>query len=348
MKIFKALAAAALGSAVAAGGASAEDLPAIEFNVVGSIGILSMYKDMEAPFWTETMAEASGGAIKARIKPFTELGFKGDEVFNLTANGTLQMSHAVLPYTAGAVPINESADLVGVVESVEELHKVVDAFRDHHTAYLAENHKLKVLGYGAYHSQVIYCRDAFTSIADLKGRKVRAAGASQQVFVSHLGGSPVSLAFGEVQTGLANGVVDCAITGALSGYLAKWHESANYISAMPVNHGVIAVIANMDWWNGLDPKVQDVMETQIAELETRMFDLAATETEAGLACNTGGTCSYGEPAGMTLVPVTEADNTLRGEALTAAVLPAFKERCGQACAEAWNATVGSVMGVTIE
>ncbi len=347
MKLRNLLAAAALVPMIGAA-AMAEELPETEFNVVGSIGVLSMYKAMEVPFWNETIPAASGGAIKAQVKPFTELGFKGGEVFNLTANGTLKMSHAVLPYTAGAVPTNESADLVGVVDSVEQLHKVVDAFRAYHTDFLAKNHGLKVLGYGTYHSQVIYCRDAFTSIADLKGRKVRAAGASQQVFVSHLGGSPISLAFGEVQTGLANGVVDCAITGALSGYFAKWHESANYISAMPVNHGVIAAVANMDWWNDLDPKVQALLEKEVAGLEARMFELAATETSAGLSCNTGGECAYGAPASMTLVPVTDADVALRKEALTTAVLPAFKDRCGDACATAWNDTIGKLMGIQIQ
>ncbi|MCB1807118.1 MAG: TRAP transporter substrate-binding protein DctP, partial [Candidatus Competibacteraceae bacterium] len=84
-----------------AGGALAADLPATQFNVVGSIGVLSMYKSVEAPFWSETIVEKSGGAIQAQIKPFNELGFKGGEVFNLVSNGTLQMAHQVLPYTAG-------------------------------------------------------------------------------------------------------------------------------------------------------------------------------------------------------------------------------------------------------
>lgn len=328
-------------------GAFAADLPATQFNVVGSIGVLSMYKSVEAPFWSETIVEKSGGAIQAQIKPFNELGFKGGEVFNLVSNGTLQMAHQVLPYTAGTVPMNESSDIVGVVSSVEELHKAADAFRATHAAILAEKHGVKLLGYGTYHSQVIYCRDEFTSIADLKGRKVRAAGASQQVFVSYLGGSPVSLAFGEVQTSLANGVVDCAITGALSGYLAKWYESANYISAMPINHGLIAHIANLAWWNGLDAGIQAMLSSELETMETRMFELAATETAAGLACNTGGDCGYGDPADMTLVPVTEADEALRATALSEAVLPAFKARCGDDCAKTWNATIGTVMGVTI-
>jgi TRAP-type C4-dicarboxylate transport system substrate-binding protein len=303
---------------------------------------------MELPFWTKTIPAKSGGAITAKIKPFNELGFKGGEVFNLVSKGTIPMAHVVLPYRAGAVPANESADLVGVGSSVGELQKAANAFRAYHASFLAKKYGVKLLGYGTYHSQVIYCRKAFKSIADLKGRKVRAAGASQQVFVKYLGGSPVSLAFSEVQPALANGVIDCAITGALSGYFAKWHQSAKFISAMPINHGLIAHMANLKWWNGLDPRIQKLLETQIVELETQMFALAAKETEKGLACNTKAPCDISKPAGMTLVPVTPADVALRKKALSEAVLPAFKKRCGAACAAEWNKTVGKAMGVTIK
>ena len=327
--------------------AHAADMPKTKLSVVGSIGVLSMYKAMEAPFWTKTVPGESSGAVTAQIKPFTELGFKGGEVFNLVSKGTVQMAHVVLPYTAGAVPTNESADLVGVVGSVGELHKAAKAFRAYHASYLEKKHGIKLLGYGAYHSQVIYCRKPFKSIADLKGRKVRAAGASQQVFVKYLGGSPIGLAFSEVQPALANGVVDCAITGALSGYFAKWHESAKFISAMPVNHGLIAHAANLKWWNAQDPKVQAFLSARLAKLEDDMFGLAAKETEIGLACNTKGPCAIGKPAGMTLVPVTDADIALRKKALTEAVLPAFKKRCGDECAAKWNETIGKSMGVQI-
>ncbi|WP_306259592.1 TRAP transporter substrate-binding protein [Pararhizobium sp. IMCC21322] len=325
----------------------AADIPETELNVVGSIGILSMYKDMESPFWNETIKESSDGAIKANLKPFNELGFKGGELFSLVSNGTVQMAHQVLAYTSGSVPMNEATDLVGVVADVEAVHIAAKAFRDTHAEFLAKDHNIKLLGYGTYQSQVIYCRDAFTSIADMKGRKVRASGASQQVFIEHLGGSPIGMSFGEVPTAMANGTIDCAITGALSGYQAKWHEPANYISALPINHGVIAHIANMDWWNSVDPAAQAVIEAGLTDLEEKMFALAKTETTDGLACNSGGACAYGDAANMTLVPVTDADRALRTEAANVAVLPAYKERCGEECSAAWNATIGAAMGFTI-
>lgn len=335
-------------AAVIAGVVPAAAQAETEMNVVGSIGVLSMYKSMEYPFWTETVPKISGGSIKANIKPFNELGFKGGELFNLVSDGTVQIAHQVLPYTAGAVPENESMDLVGVASSVEDVKKAANEFRASHAELLAAEHNIKLLGYGTYHAQVMYCRDAFTSMSDLKGRKIRAAGASQQVFVEFIGASPISMAFGEVSTAMTSGAVDCGITGALSGYLAKWHEPAGYISAMPVNFGVIAHIANLDWWNGLEADVQQTLSEGLKELENNMFALAETETASGLACNTGGECAYGDAADLVLVPVSDADAALRSEAARTAVLPAFKERCGASCADSWNSTVGKALGFSID
>lgn len=84
------------------------------------------------------------------------------------------------------------------------------------------------------------------------------------------------------------------------------------------------------------------------KLEEDMFALAVTETADGLSCNTGGNCSYGDAADMTLVPTSDADKALMSEAATAAVLPAYKERCGDACATAWNETIGAAMGFEIK
>jgi TRAP-type C4-dicarboxylate transport system substrate-binding protein len=338
----------ALAFTLAASAAMAQDLPKTSFNAVGSIGTLSMYQAMELPFWSETIPARSNGAITVTVKPFTELGFKGPEIFRLVSTGTLQFATTVLNYNSGEVPMNEAADLVGLVGSVEELQEVLNVFRPTYAAFLEREHGLKLLGFGSYQAQVIYCRDAFASLADLKGRKIRASGASQQAFVSHLGASPLTIAFAETQPALTSGVVDCAITGALSGYRAKWHQAANYISPMPVNFGVAAQLANLAWWNGLDPRVQAFLEAELRTLEEAILDQAKTETATGLACNTGtGPCPEGEPASMTLVPVTEADEALRRGALTEVILPAFAGRCGAECVETWNATIGAHLGVSI-
>ncbi len=324
-------------------------LPPTQFNVVGSIGNLSMYTNREVPFWNETIPKESGGAVKVQVKPFTELGFKGPEIFRLVSTGTIQFASTVLNYNSGEVPMNEAADLVGLVGSVEELQKVANEFRPAFSEFLEKTHNIKLLGFGTYQAQVMYCRAPFQSIADLKGRKIRASGASQQAFVQHLGASPLTIAFAEVQPALARGVVDCAITGALSGYRSKWHEAATHISPLPVNFGLVAHLANLTWWRGLDPKVQQFLETQVRTLETSIFEQAKTETQTGINCNTGtGSCPEGQPAAMKLVAVTPADEALRKDALEKAILPSFAQRCGTACVAVWNEKIGKPLGLSIK
>lgn len=328
--------------------AQTSGLPATSFNVVGSIGNLSMYTNREVPFWNEIVPRESAGAIKVQLKPFTELGLKGPEIFRLVSQGTMQMAMTVLNYNSGEVPMNEAADLVGLVGSVEELHGVLKGFRSTYAKFLDEKHGLKLLGFGTYQAQVVYCRDSFTALSDLKGRKVRASGASQQAFVNHIGGSPINLAFAEVQPALGTGVIDCAITGALSGYRSKWHEAAKFISPMPVNFGVSAFLANKKWWMTLDPKVQTFLEAQMIKLEDSIFDQAKTETQTGINCNTGtAPCGEGQAATMKLVPVTPADEALRKDALTKAILPAFAQRCGAECVTMWNTVIGEPLKVKI-
>lgn len=334
--------------ALLAAPALAQPLPETRFNAVGTIGNLSMYQNREVPFWNETIPRVSGGAIRVQVKPFTELGFRGPEIFRLVSQGTLQFASTVLNYNSGEVPMNEAADLVGLFGSVEELRAGAEAIRAEYAKFLEARHGIKLLGFGTYQAQVIYCRDAFTQVADLRGRKVRASGASQQAFVNFLGGSPVTIAFAEVQPALSSGVVDCAITGALSGYRSRWHEAARYISPMPVNFGLVAHLANLRWWNSLDARVRTLLELELRNLEAGIFEQASTETATGIACNTGtAPCPEGAPASMRLVPLTPADEALRKRAFSEAILPAFAQRCGAECVTTWNATVGALVGTTV-
>jgi hypothetical protein len=116
---------------------------------------------------------------------------------------------------------------------------------------------------------------------------------------------------------------------------------------MPVNFGLIAHVANLNWWKGLNPGVQQLLETQLRKLEADVFEQARSEAAVGIACNTGGTCSEGPPASMKLVAVTPADDKLRREALEKAVLPAFAKRCGADCVKLWNDTIGKALNITL-
>ena len=325
--------------------AHAQTLPKVELNVVGNLGITTMYKEQELPFWTKTIPERSNGAITAQIKPWNELGMKGPEVFRLLQQGVYNIATAQMGHMAGDAPINDATDIAGLSPTMDTFRQVTDSFRPVISSFYEDKMQLRLLGLWSFQAQVLYCRDRIASLTDLKGRKVRTSGASQADFIEHFGGSGVPVAFGEVYQALQKGVIDCAITGTLGGYSAKWHEGAKYLYPLPINWGSSANAANLKAWNALPQVTRDFLQKNIGELEQAIWAQNKRENDIGLACNTGGACPIGPAANMTLVAVAPQDEALRREALLQTVLPRWSKRCGADCVRSWNDTVGKVVNL---
>ena len=316
-------------------------------NVVGNIGITTQSKTLEAPFWNEVIVKASGGDITANFKPWNEMGLKGPEVFRLLGQGIMNIATAQLGHHAGDAPINDATDLAGLSPTIEKFRQVTNAFRPALASFYSDSLQLELLTMQSFQAQILYCRDEFTGLRDLEGRNVRSSGASQADFIEYFGGTAVNMSFGEVQQGLQQGVIDCAITGTLGGYSAKWHEGADFLYTLPINWGAGATAANKSWWDVLSERDRNVIRTGLADLEDAMWALNAEENEIGIACNTSGPCPLGEAAGMTRVDPSPGDIGLRAAAMREAVLPGFAARCGADCVATFNATIGPVAGLTI-
>jgi TRAP-type C4-dicarboxylate transport system substrate-binding protein len=343
MKLANKTACAVLAGLCLAGTGMAQTKAALQ--VVGNLGITTQSKELEQPFWAKQVPEATGGRITASFKPWNEMGLKGPEVFKMLGQGVFDVGTSQLGFVAGDNAINDATDLAGVSPDIDTFQKVTRAFRPELEKHY-EQQKIKVLGLFSYQAQVLFCRNEIKGLADLKGRKVRTSGASQADFVGYFGGSGINMAFGEVQQALQNGVIDCAITGTLGGYKAKWHDGAKYLFALPINWGAGLSGMNMASWRKLDAVTQATLQEQYAKLEKAIYEQNVRENDLGLACNTGGACSEGPAAKMTLVQPTAADVELRKKALVEQVLPRWAQRCGAACMKSWNETVGKVAGLT--
>lgn len=332
------------GLCLAAGVAQAQSK--VSLQVVGNLGITTQYKELEEPFWTKQIPAATGGKVTATIKPWNEMGLKGPEVFRMLGQGVFDVGTSQLGFVAGDNAINDATDLAGVSPDIQTFWTVTQAFRPHLASYYEQQVKAKILGMFSFQAQVLFCRDDIKGLADLKGRRVRTSGASQADFVSYFGGSGINMAFGEVQQALQNGVVDCAITGTLGGYKAKWYEGAKYLYALPINWGAGVSAINLNSWRKLDAATQQTLQAEYAKLEKAVFDQNVRENELGLACNTGGQCSEGPAAKMVLVKPSATDLELRKQALVNQVLPRWAARCGAACVKNWNESVGNVVKLT--
>lgn len=332
---------------LAATAASAQDLPKTNLKIVGGLSNLTAYQDYEQPFWTKAIPEKSKGQVTAEIKGFNEMGLKGPELLRLMSQGVVEFGTATLSYFASDNPINEAIDLAGLAPDVKTARAITKAFEPAYAKFYGEGSKVRLLGISPYPAQVLFCNADMKGLADLKGKKVRTSSRTQAEFVEAFGGSSVTMAFGEVVPALQNKVVDCAITGSLSGYSAKWYEVATHLLALPINWNQQIHAVNQKAWEKLDPKVQAFITTNIGTLVNDIWDAAAKQTQLGYDCNTGAAaCTLPVKGKMVLVTPSDADKALLKKVLADQVLPKWAARCSADCVTSFNATVGKELGLT--
>ena len=191
---------------------------------------------------------------------------------------------------------------------------MVDAARPMVSDIYRDRFNSHVLAIAPYPPQVVFCNAEISELSDLEGLKVRASGRMTAKLLEALGAEGVNVSFSEVPGALQKGVVDCAVTGAGSGYSAGWWEVSTHLLPIPLGGWDSVVTAmNMDKWNGLDAATQTLITEQV---------------KSGFE-------------------VSDEDFNRARDILTSEVLPEWAERAGGDWATRWNDSVGKVVGVTI-
>ena len=147
---------------------------------------------------------------------------------------------------------------------------------------------------------------------------------------------------------VSKGVVDCAITGTLSGHQIGLSDVTTHIHTMAISWGLSLFGANRSAWDALPGDNRDLIRAGVRDLERQIWEAADGDTQAGLACSTGAeTCAAARRARMTLVAISPDDEARRRTLLAATVLPSWIDRCGEACAHAWNRALAPLHGITL-
>jgi hypothetical protein len=249
----------------------------------------------------------------------------------------------------------EAVEVAGLVQDTATLQKVIDAALPELDKMYRIRAQVVPMTFWPTGGQGFWCAVPISSIDDLKGKKIRVFSSSMAEFVEALGAVPVTMSFSEVVTGMQRKVIDCGITGLNTGNLAKWTDVATHQYPMIVGWSVIAMVANKKSWARLDPSVRDLLLKEAnGWASPRGWKQATESTQHGIWCSTGDSrCDVNvtSPRKMTLthltlVPVTEADNKTRLRLIQEVALPKFAKRCGKACTDWFNDTVGKVVGVT--
>ncbi|MEP1536600.1 MAG: TRAP transporter substrate-binding protein [Paracoccaceae bacterium] len=325
--------------------AIAEDL-----SVVGSWSGLPLHKQYEAPFWSTTLPEASGGNINVELTTHNAMSLGLGDIYPLLGEGVYDVAMTVADYAVADAPELEGLDVPLLALTADEARAMVDAARPMVADIYRDRFNSHVLAIAPYPPQVVFCNAEISNLADLEGLKIRASGRMTAKLLEALGAESVSVSFGEVPGALQTGTVDCAVTGAGSGYSAGWWEVSTHLMPIPLGGWDSVVTAiNLDKWNSLDADTQTLISSEVVSgFEDPAWASAQDALVNDIACLTGnGDCPSGDARSMTLVDVSQEDFDRARNILTSEVLPDWAERAGGDWAARWNDSVGKVVGVTI-
>lgn len=208
----------------------------------------------------ETM---SNGRIRIQVLYAGE-GVGQTGVLGAVKSGLVQMGAIFQPAHSGEIPFGVVE--IGLPGTTDDATKLSALFHEQGWQPILEQayNQQGVEWIETYFQPAVYVltNKPIRSIDDFKGLKIRAPGAYGKFF-RELGASPVSLAWNEIYTSLATGVIDGSIGSNLIDHRDGNHvEVAKYMYPLPVAGAqAMPIIVNKKAWDSLPEDLKAIVKT---------------------------------------------------------------------------------------
>lgn len=228
--------------------------------------------------------EWTDGRITVEVYPSKQLG-EEKETIEMVQVGALDMVRTSVGPLGTIVPEMSVLSLPYIFRSAEHSYKVVDGEIGDDLAKLAEEREFIVLGwYGSGQRSFYNTRRPIRSLDDLEGLKFRVM--QNPVFVDMvdaLGASATPMAYGEVYTALATGVIDGAENNYPSFYTSNHYEVAGYYTQDEHLRVPEILIMSKMVWDGFGAEDQRLIRGAAAEsvpYQREQWEIMAAESRA--------------------------------------------------------------------
>jgi TRAP-type transport system periplasmic protein len=304
-------------------------------------------KHKEQPFF-ETFTAKTGLPIEIEYKPQDTTGIKDTEQLRVLESGLFDIVSLRMAQISRDEPLTMGFDLVGLNPDFKTARATTKAYFDTLDKRLQARFQTKLLSVWPAGPQILFCKKPIAKLGDVKGLKVRVFDQNSAKFFQHLGATPIPLAFGEVHQSLSLGVVDCAITSALSANSASWPEVSTHVLPIGFQFAMNGYGISLGAWKKLKPDQQQKLQAAFTELENDIWKYSEDLAGEALACNTGKEPCSLKKFKLVAVPVTPGDVQIVRDAMTAVSFPTWTEACeksAKGCGDEWKKTVGAAVGV---
>jgi tripartite ATP-independent transporter DctP family solute receptor len=228
----------------------------------------------------EALKHESNGRFSLAVFPTAQLGPEASMMQQLQA-GTLDMAWVSTTELANWIPEFGALQAPFLVKNVQQAARLFDV----PVTLSILDHLPKIgvvgLGLGLAGMRQIYTRDAASSLADLKGKKIRIIPSAPPAdFFTALGMTPAPIPFREIYNALATGQVD-AIDMDFEG-TADYKFYDHLDTLLLTNHGILSavVLVSAKIWSDLSPGDQGVIRSVMQRhLETMKQSIIAQEKD---------------------------------------------------------------------
>lgn len=227
----------------------------------------------------KSLKEKTNGAIDMQVFPNGQLGGNEREVIEALQLGNVTMTVVNGAVISNFVPKADVFNLPFIFRDIQHLYKALDGEPGNIIAKELEAKNLKVLAWYANPDRHIFTTSKpVTKLEDLKGQKIRVTQSPVSIKTfNSLGALATPMAYGELYSGLQQGVVDGAENDWFGIRGMKFYEVAKNISI--TGHFMVAcpVMVNLKWFNSLPPEQQKALQEAAIEGRTAMRNYMETE-----------------------------------------------------------------------
>jgi TRAP-type transport system periplasmic protein len=269
---------------------SAEKWDLYVYNAVSTVAAVKGLNTILEQIDKETAGELTvrlhlGGSLPINTTTITQA--VSDDVVQMGDDG----------YFLGNVPIGGVLRLPMLIRTLEEYRKAA-AIMAPYLEKAFEKKGVIVLGQYLYPFQVGFSSKKLTSLADIKGQKIRVPSPEQGEFIKRLGGIPVTIGAPEVPSALDRSVVDGVLTASTGGGNV-WKDLLKFNYRLGINYFNSVLIVNKERFAKLSPEVQAKVR-KIVDANMPLITKAMEDEEEGL------TRKFAE-GGMTVTQEQPAD-----------------------------------------
>lgn len=199
---------------------------AYTYNPVGTVAASVGFKRL-----ISGIEKSADGALAIKLHLGGSLPIAANNITQAASENIVQLADD--GFATGNIPITAVLRLPMLLLSLSDMEKAMGIVQP----YLNRDYGRKglmVLGQYTYPFQVIWGRKKITSLADIKGLKLRVTSVEEGEFIRRFGGTPITMGTPDVAAALDRGVVDGALTASSGGGI-QWKDLVHYRYGFPTS-----------------------------------------------------------------------------------------------------------------